>query len=162
LKKSISRQNTDPQANYLMFHQRHDLIQIKYQLKFRKNKNYSSIIVIFHTGICYKDHIILQLKLRKGKTYQEKRTSHSYAVTFVLLEPLKWHLTDVTSFRVMKLFILDLFCTNTLIPSYVYWTMHHLDSWIKIDQLDVTCFIISLFTAQHVSNVSVSIFRSLW
>jgi len=27
--------------------------------------------------------------------------------------------------------------------------------------LDVTCFIISLFTAQHVSNVSTSIFRSL-
>jgi len=44
---------------------------------------------------------------------------------------------------------------------YVYWTVHHLDSWIKIDQLDVTCFIISLFTAQHVSNVSTSIFRSL-
>jgi hypothetical protein len=35
------------------------------------------------------------------------------------------------------------------------------NSWIKIDQLDVTCFIISLFTAQHVSNVSTSIFRSL-
>jgi len=33
--------------------------------------------------------------------------------------------------------------------------------WIKIDQLDVTLFIISLFTAQHVSNVSTSIFRSL-
>ena len=32
---------------------------------------------------------------------------------------------------------------------------------MKIDQLDVTCFIISLFTAQHVSNVSTSIFRSL-
>ena len=40
-------------------------------------------------------------------------------------------------------------------------TVHHLDSWIKIDQLDVTCFIISLFTAQNVSNVSTSIFRSL-
>jgi len=39
--------------------------------------------------------------------------------------------------------------------------VHHLDSWIKIDQLDVTCFIISQFTAQHVSNVSISIFRSL-
>jgi hypothetical protein len=39
--------------------------------------------------------------------------------------------------------------------------VHHLDSWIKIDQLDVTCFIISLFTAQHVSNVSTSTFRSL-
>ena len=39
--------------------------------------------------------------------------------------------------------------------------MHHLDSWIKIDQLDVNRFIISPFTAQHVSNVSTSIFRSL-
>ena len=39
--------------------------------------------------------------------------------------------------------------------------MHNLDSRIKIDQLDVTCFIISLFTAQHVSNVSTSIFRRL-
>ena len=45
--------------------------------------------------------------------------------------------------------------------SYVYCTVHHLDSRIKIDQLDVTCFIISLFTAQHVSNVSTSILRSL-
>ena len=34
-------------------------------------------------------------------------------------------------------------------------------SWIKIDQLDVTCFIISLFTAQHVSNFSTFTFRSL-
>ena len=32
---------------------------------------------------------------------------------------------------------------------------------IKIDQLDVTRFIISRFTAQHVSIVSTSIFRSL-
>jgi hypothetical protein len=32
---------------------------------------------------------------------------------------------------------------------------------MKIDQLDVTCFIISLFTAQNVSNVSTDIFRSL-
>jgi hypothetical protein len=33
--------------------------------------------------------------------------------------------------------------------------------WIKIDQLDVTRFIISLFTAQYVSNVGTFIFRSL-
>ena len=39
--------------------------------------------------------------------------------------------------------------------------MHHLDSWIKRDQLDVTCFIISLFTAQHVSDVNTAILRSL-
>jgi len=44
--------------------------------------------------------------------------------------------------------------------SYVYWTVHHLDSWIKRDQLDVTCFIISLFNAQHVSDVLTS--KTCW
>jgi len=34
-------------------------------------------------------------------------------------------------------------CFNCLTESYVYWTLHHLDSRIKIDQLDVTCFIMS-------------------
>ena len=29
--------------------------------------------------------------------------------------------------------------------SYVYWTVRHLDIWIKVDQLDDACFIISLF-----------------
>jgi len=39
--------------------------------------------------------------------------------------------------------------------------VRHLDSSIQIDQHDVTRFIISPFTAQHVSNVSTSILRSL-
>ena len=33
--------------------------------------------------------------------------------------------------------------------------------WIRRDQLEVTCFIISLFNAQHVSDVNTSILRSL-
>ena len=45
--------------------------------------------------------------------------------------------------------------------TYVYWTVNHLDSWIKRDQLHVTCFFISLFNAQHVSDVNTSILRSL-
>ena len=45
--------------------------------------------------------------------------------------------------------------------SYVYWTVHHRDSWINVDQHDITCFIVSLFNAQHVSNISTSILRSL-
>ena len=32
--------------------------------------------------------------------------------------------------------------------------------WIKRDQLDITCFIISLFNAQHVSDVNTYILRS--
>jgi len=34
-------------------------------------------------------------------------------------------------------------------------------SWVKTDQLDVTCVIISLFNAQHVLDVNTSILRSL-
>ena len=44
--------------------------------------------------------------------------------------------------------------------TYVYWTVHHLDSWVKRNQLDATYFII-LFNAQHVSDVNTSIFRRL-
>ena len=44
---------------------------------------------------------------------------------------------------------------------YIYWTVHHLDSWVKRDQLDVTCFFISLFNDQYVSDVNTSILRSL-
>ena len=53
---------------------------------------------------------------------------------------------------------------GSLMQRYVYNSVKgimYYDSWIKIDQLDVTCFILSLFTAQHVSNISTSIFRSL-
>ena len=45
--------------------------------------------------------------------------------------------------------------------SYVYWTVHHLDSSVKRDQLDATCFSITLFSTQHVSDVNTSILRSL-
>jgi len=45
--------------------------------------------------------------------------------------------------------------------SYVYWNLHHLDSWVKRDLLDVTCFIISLFNVQHVSEVNTTILRTL-
>ena len=61
--------------------------------------------------------------------------------------------------------ILHLVCVwqpdKVWLKSYVYWTVHHLDSWVKRDQLDVTCFIISLFIAQHVSDVNTTILRSL-
>jgi len=50
---------------------------------------------------------------------------------------------------------------NVMYNAYVNWTVYHLDSWIKRDQVDVTCFIISLFTAQRVSDVNTSILRSL-
>ena len=51
-------------------------------------------------------------------------------------------------------------CAKCIWP-YVYWNVHHLDSSVKRDQLDVTCFIISTFNTQHVSDVNTSILRNL-
>ena len=45
----------------------------------------------------------------------------------------------------------------------VYWTMHHCNSWRIKDQLDVTCYFISLlmYSTQHVSDINISIIRGL-
>jgi len=47
---------------------------------------------------------------------------------------------------------------NKVMFIYIYIYIY---IWIKRDQLDVTCFIISLFNAQQVSDVNTSILRSL-
>ena len=58
-------------------------------------------------------------------------------------------------------------CINRIYV-YVVWCLYyeHLLTcnigWVKRDQLDITCFIISLLNVQHVSDVNTSILRSLW
>ena len=57
---------------------------------------------------------------------------------------------------ILTYFVSDEWCFNrreTL--SYVYWTVHHLDSWIKINQL---MSLVLFFAAKHVSNASIFIF----
>jgi len=53
-----------------------------------------------------------------------------------------------------------LYC-NVCQMSFSSSTFSNLFVCLKRDQLDVTCFIISLFNAQHVSDVNTSILRSL-
>jgi len=45
--------------------------------------------------------------------------------------------------------------------SYHVAVNSYVGGWIKRDQFDVTCFIISIFSAQHISDVNTSILRSL-
>ena len=77
--------------------------------------------------------------------------------------PPKWcpaeHGTDIIPQRNSR--GINIINNRNITLLYAYWTVHHLDSWVKRDQLDVTCFIISLFNAQHVSDVNTSILRSL-
>ena len=51
----------------------------------------------------------------------------------------------------------------TMCKSYVYWTVHHCDSWRIRDQLYVTSYnvLFHFFYAQHVSDINTSIIRSL-
>ena len=104
----------------------------------------------------------IKFTIMKNKNY-EKMTTYCSIVTFLFLKQLKQRLLDISSFRFSRsLYSLFVLCKRTNnFGSYVYWTVHHLDSWIKRDQLDITCFIISLFNAQHVSDVNTSILRSL-
>jgi len=68
----------------------------------------------------------------------------------------------------------DRWCAHTQIYTYAHWAYLYTKRYTillcgiklliplnKDRPTDVTCFIISLFTARHVSNVSASIFRSL-
>ena len=63
---------------------------------------------------------------------------------------------------ISKLFFLMLWCYLLLIKMQTINNINNtLNCWIKRDQLDVTYFIISLFHAQHVSDVNTSILSSL-
>ena len=74
------------------------------------------------------------------------------------------HLWPVSLCQVFKHYVIKAILWKTLLNikylfwSYVYRTVHHLDSWIKLDQLMSLAL---YFAAQHVSNVSTSILRSL-
>ena len=63
----------------------------------------------------------------------------------------------------MKMGSMNRYFMPVTVPIFKQLIYHpiNLNNWIKKNQLDVTCFIISLFNAQHVLNVSTSIFRSL-
>jgi len=62
------------------------------------------------------------------------------------------------------IFLKNIFIANKLCTTrYVYWTVHHSDSWRIRDQLDVTCYYVlfHFFYAQHVSDINTPIIRSL-
>ena len=64
--------------------------------------------------------------------------------TFLILRTIQWDI--IINVRISS-------CEVPVILMFI-GTVHHLDGWIKRDQLDVTCFFISLFDGQHVSDVN--------
>jgi len=52
---------------------------------------------------------------------------------------------------------------DTRSESYVYWTVHHCESWGISDQIDIISYYIlfHFFYAQYISDINTSIIRSL-
>ena len=68
--------------------------------------------------------------------------------------------TNAPQYYVIRTFP-ALFDSQTDKTALQFHIKNNKDKWIKRDQRDVTCSIISLFNAQHVSDVNTSILRSL-
>jgi len=91
--------------------------------------------------------------------------THSQYVTLLAFPPQQWLQEGASVLRYT--YIACLVCTVRLsvLNSHTVWygsaKKHSACSWVKRDKLDATCFIITLFSAQHVSDVNTSILRSL-
>ena len=103
-----------------------------------------------------------ELSHRRHVSAESSKISYRSWWRSSLHNPSDYRWTSVLSLWILELSEQQLlFCVTLFVIHGVPLRNIKFGSWIKIDQLDVACFIISLFTAQHVSNVSTSIFRSL-
>jgi len=81
-------------------------------------------------------YFISTCKPRKWRTFREKRGRIAKMIT-------AWSAVPHT--RIFRLIDSEPNLASkvkALQESYAYWTVHHLDIWIKVDQLDDTCLII--------------------
>jgi len=94
-----------------------------------------------------------------------KMTTLSLSIKINLLKPTGYVMHQpVLTFNNCTLFphCINVFCIYLRKNCDLCYLQHKLIGfWIKRDQLDVTCFFISLFNAQHVSDFNTSILSSL-
>ena len=73
----------------------------------------------------------------------------------ILISPNFCYLSTLHFFKLQIYLKLKLLLNAQVnLNNYIYWTVHNLNSWLKIEQHDVIWFIIAILTAQHISNIS--------
>jgi len=89
------------------------MIHFKFTIQWKfRNKNYSSIILNFHIGLCY-EHINLQLEFTKNKNIMRRGLLFSTLSFLSCLNHLSSKSTISLHSGFLNCFTLDLFCSNT-------------------------------------------------
>jgi len=70
------------------------------------------------------------------------------SLSAVIVFNCRYFISEMTAGHIIQCFsddsLADAVVLNNLRVFYIYWTVHHCDSWRIKDQLDVTCYFISL------------------
>jgi len=114
-------------------------------------------------NIKYKQfYMLLDQFLENLQTSARRNVFSAVRIHWQIIPTIENSSSALTFFKILPSFSCSLPHDSAEVTKpYVYWTVHNLDSWIKRDQLDITCLFISLFNAQHVSDVNTSILRRL-
>ena len=97
-----------------------------------------------------------------SSTWIRERNPGFFKLLCTPVRKLPFNVEQAINFNAVRI-IIELISTKCVIYFFQLITQReiYLNNRIKRDQLDVTCFFISLFNAQHVSDVNTSTFRSL-
>ena len=101
-----------------------------------------------------KIYINLLMTFRKNKNYHQNMTAHQHMVVYLLFKPLIQRLTDVTYSGFRNRYIVDPFCSNTLII-YVLSFPNRLD--LRICETKFTTHVRFLFLPFSISRITLNL-----
>jgi hypothetical protein len=123
--------------------------KFKIKLKFTNNKNYSFIIVNFHT-VYDKKYVMLKLKIRDKQNCYEKRTSHWYIVTSLFLKRLRQPLTEAF----VQNFKIALFCSKAPIILVLFFQTVWIEEFKGPNARQTSAFFFILYLSYHFNSFS--------
>jgi len=90
-------------------------------------------------------------------------TFFSLAILNIILQSMLFSYFESLTSRLESaaMFLPVCYSTQIILKSYVYWTMHHCNSWWLTDQLMSLAILFHFLCAQHVSDINISIIRTL-
>ena len=120
----------------------------------RKNSTVNDVKTLLQSSAMFMSIFCFTYQIYTDTTWYEEKKLWKYSDVRFCTVSSKTIFTDSYTRTQMGTY----YCTSSNVWLGAKSKRH---SWVKTDQLDVTCFIISLYNAQHVSDVNTSILGSL-